>query len=73
MQELLGAADAKSTSIYASAYGKNAEAEEFYRFTKTLEAYESILDSDSTVILSTDSDLFRLLKGEEAGRTPEGP
>jgi membrane protease subunit HflC len=66
VQELLGEADAQSTAIYAAAYGKDARAEEFYRFTKTLEAYGNILDSDTTVILSTDSDLFRLLKGEGA-------
>ena len=71
VQETLGEADARSTSIYASAYGKNAEAEEFYRFTKTLEAYGSILDADSTVILSTNSDLFRLLKGEGTGKGAE--
>ena len=71
VQELLGAADAKSTAIYAAAYGKDAKAEEFYKFTKTLEAYGSILDADSTVILSTDSDLFRLLKGEGAESTDE--
>jgi membrane protease subunit HflC len=66
VQELLGEADAQSTAIYADAYGKDARAEEFYKFTKTLEAYGNILDSDTTVILSTDSDLFRLLKGEGA-------
>ena len=62
VQETLGKADAESTSIYAAAYGKTPDAEEFYRFTKTLEAYSSILGRDSTVILSTDSELFGLLK-----------
>ena len=66
VQETLGKADAESTAIYAAAYGQSPEAEEFYRFTKTLEAYSSILDNDSTVILSTDSELFDLLKGEKA-------
>jgi membrane protease subunit HflC len=69
VQELLGEADAQSTAIYADAYGKDARAEEFYKFTKTLEAYGNILDSDTTVILSTDSDLFRLLKGEGANES----
>lgn len=65
VQETLGKADAESTSIYAAAYGNSPAAEEFYGFTKTLEAYSSILNQDSTVILSTDSELFRLLKGEK--------
>ena len=65
VQETLGKADAESTSIYAGAYGQTPEAEEFYRFTKTLEAYTDILSRDSTVILSTDSELFGLLKGEK--------
>ncbi len=63
VQEILGEAEAESTAIYANAYAKNAAAREFYRFTKTLEAYDDILDRDSTVILSTDSELFELLKG----------
>jgi membrane protease subunit HflC len=73
VQETLGKADAESTAIYAKAYGPSKEAEEFYRFTKTLEAYSSILDRDSTVILSTDSELFELLKGgqkKESGNKP---
>ncbi len=71
VQELLGDADAKSTAIYAGAYGKNASTEEFYKFTKTLEAYSRILGSDSTVILSTDSELFGLLKKMEPGAAEE--
>ncbi|NNC88798.1 MAG: protease modulator HflC [Akkermansiaceae bacterium] len=62
VQEVLGEADAQSTAVYAGAYGKNSRTEEFYQFTKTLEAYGEILGSDSTVILSTDSELFGLLK-----------
>jgi len=64
VQQTLGESDAKATKIYADAYGKDDGAKEFYEFTKTLEAYESILDSGTTVVLSTDSELFHLLKGE---------
>ena len=64
VQSILGAADAESTRIYAEAYGGSPEREDFYEFVKTLEAYDDILDSNTTVILSTDSDLFRLLKGK---------
>ena len=63
IQSILGEADAESTRIYAEAYGGTPERESFYEFVKTLEAYDKILDENTTVILSTDSDLFKLLKG----------
>ncbi|MEN8680733.1 MAG: protease modulator HflC, partial [Akkermansiaceae bacterium] len=60
VQSILGEADAESTRIYAEAYGGSEQRESFYEFVKTLEAYDEILDEKTTVILSTDSDLFRL-------------
>lgn len=63
IQTELGRADAESTRIYAEAYGATPEQEEFYSFTKTLEAYQEILGKDTSLILSTDSDLFQMLKG----------
>lgn len=65
VQSIMGEADAESTRIYAEAYGGTPERENFYRFFKTLEAYDEILDDKTTVILSTDSDLFRLLNGSK--------
>ena len=65
IQSILGEADAESTRIYAEAYGGTPERESFYEFVKTLEAYDKILDEKTTVILSTDSDLFKLLKGSK--------
>lgn len=59
VQELEGAADAEATGIYADAYGRNAD---FYAFLKTLETYRLALRENTVVVLSTDSDLFRLLK-----------
>ena len=66
VQELLGAAEAEATEIYAEAYGKSADSEDFYRFLKTLETYQEVLDKETTVIFSTESDLFGLLK-QKAG------
>lgn len=66
IQSILGEADAESTRIYAEAYGGTPEREGFYVFVKTLEAYDKILDEKTTVILSTDSDLFKLLKGSKS-------
>ena len=62
VQELTGAADATASEIYARAYTASPAAADFYAFTKTLETYKDTLGRDSTLILTTDSDLFRLLK-----------
>jgi membrane protease subunit HflC len=59
-QEVKGAADAKATAIYARAYGKDPE---FYQFTKTMETLSGTLDDKAWLILSTDSDLLKYLKG----------
>jgi membrane protease subunit HflC len=59
-QEIKGAADAESTRIFAEAFGRDPE---FYSFTKTLELYGEALNKDSELVLSTDSELFKYLKG----------
>jgi modulator of FtsH protease HflC len=61
-QKIRGEADAKATEIYARAYTQNAQAAEFYEFMKTMETYLTIFSRDSTLMLSTDSELFKLLK-----------
>jgi modulator of FtsH protease HflC len=62
VEEIRGLADAKATSIYASAYNQNREAVEFYEFTRTMQAYKSIIGENTTLMLSTDSELFKFLK-----------
>ena len=62
VQQIRGEADAKATEIYAQAYTQNPQAAEFYAFLKTLDAYHKIFTKDSTLVLSTDSDIFSLLK-----------
>ena len=59
-QILRGEGDAKAVEIYANAFKSDPN---FYEFIRTLEAYEKVVDKKSTLILSTDSDLFKLLKG----------
>ena len=63
VEEIRGLADAKATEIYASAYNQNAEAVAFYEFTRTLESYKFIIAENTTLVLSTDSELFKFLKG----------
>ena len=68
VEEIRGLADARATEIYASAYNQNSEAVAFYEFTRTMQAYRAILSEDTTLVLSTDSDLFKFFKS----MVPEG-
>ena len=72
VQQIRGESDAKATEIYARAYTQNPRAAEFYTFLKTLETYHKIFTKDSTLVLSTNSDIFALLK-HAAGKTNASP
>ena len=43
VEEIRGVADAKATEIYARAYNQSPEAVAFYQFTRTMQAYKSII------------------------------
>jgi membrane protease subunit HflC len=58
-QEIKGAADAKATTIYASAYGRDPD---LYQFLKSMETLNASLDEKTWLILSTDSELLKYLK-----------
>lgn len=73
VQKIKGDADARASEIYARAYGGSAEAAEFHQFLRTMDAYRKTLDKDTTLLLSTDSDLFRYLKQSSAGRPAVKP
>jgi membrane protease subunit HflC len=60
--EIMGKADAEAAAIYARAYNRTPQAKELYSFLRTLEAYEKTFDANTSIVLSTDSDFFRLLK-----------
>ncbi|MCM2369825.1 protease modulator HflC [Aporhodopirellula aestuarii] len=62
VQEIQGAADAEATEIYASAYNQSKDSVAFYEFIKTMETYQKMLGGDSTLIMTTDSDIFKFLK-----------
>lgn len=59
-EEIMGKADAEAADIYTRAFGVDPE---FYSFLKTMEVYRETLDSDSTLVLSTDSDFLHYMKG----------
>lgn len=60
--EIRGEADAKVIQMTAEAYGRSPE---FYKFLRRLEVFKKTLRGDTRLILSTDSDLFRMLKDPE--------
>ncbi len=62
VQQLRGEADAEATRVYAEAYDRSPEAREYYTFMKTMETYRAVVGGSTNLILSTDSDLFRLFK-----------
>ena len=63
VEEIRGLADAKATEIYARAYNQSPQSVEFYEFTRTMASYEAMIGESTTLVLSTDSDLFKFLKG----------
>jgi membrane protease subunit HflC len=63
-KELRGEGDAAAIKIYAAAFEQDPE---FYSFLRSLEAYEKFLKGGTTLVLRSDSKLFRYL----AGPTPE--
>ena len=66
VQQIRGEADGKATEIYAQAYTQNPQAAEFYNFLKSMETYRKVLTKNATLVFSTDSDLFGLLKRANA-------
>jgi membrane protease subunit HflC len=59
-QQIKGKADAEATRIYALAYNRDPE---FYSFVQTLDVYKEALDEKNALILSTDSEFLKYLKG----------
>ncbi len=61
-EEIKGRADGEAAAIYADAYNKSSQSRELYSFLKSMETFEKTLDTETSVILSTNSDLFKYLK-----------
>ena len=58
-----GEGDALASRIYAQSYKKDPE---FYRFTRSLEAYkETFKDKNDVMLLQPDSDFFSYMKGTD--------
>ncbi|NOZ21578.1 MAG: protease modulator HflC [Planctomycetes bacterium] len=74
-EQIKGKADANATAIYAKAHSKDPD---FYRLVRTLDAYRKFLNENTTVVLSGNSELLKLLSRGELPATkseakPEKP
>jgi membrane protease subunit HflC len=63
-QGVKGEGDAKAASVYAAAYGKNAE---FYAFYRSMQAYrESFASKSDVMVLDPSADFFKYMKNPRA-------
>lgn len=62
-QVIHGRAEAEAIHIYAEAYNQDPD---FYRFLRTLEAFQNTLGQNSSLVISTESAFFDLLKNPAA-------
>ena len=67
-QRIKGEGDAEAIRIYAEAYDADPE---FYKFMRTLASYRKILNEQTTLVLSSDSDLLKLLTDFESHAGPQ--
>lgn len=58
-QRLKAEGDAEASRVYASAFGQNPG---FYKFLRTLQAYEKFLDDSTTLFLPADAEVLRMLR-----------
>ena len=61
-EQIRGRADAKATSVYAAAYNKTKDSRDLYGFMRAMEALEKSFDDKTSLILTTDSELYKYLK-----------
>lgn len=61
-ERIRGRADSTATAIYARAYNRTAASRDLYSFLKSLDVLEKSIDEQSSIILSTESELYRFLK-----------
>ena len=58
-QEIRGKADAEAADIYARVYNKDPD---FYRFLKTMEVYQTTIDENTLLMLTTEGEFLRYLE-----------
>jgi membrane protease subunit HflC len=60
--------DAQATQIYGQAFDQNRQ---FYKFLRTLQAYEKLLDSNTTIFFPADAEIFQMLNSIRAPKAAE--
>ena len=63
IQSIQGVADAKATEIYSAAYNQSKSARELYDLVKTLDTYKQVIDPSTTLVLTTESEVYQLMNG----------
>jgi membrane protease subunit HflC len=63
-QRIRAEGDAEAARIFATAYGRNPA---FYKFQRTLQAYEKLLDENTTIFLPADAEMMRVLYPKRSG------
>lgn len=61
-EKLRGEGDAKSSEIYAQAYGRDAE---FFAFYRSLSAYKKTFSNSNMMVLDPDSEFFQYFKKQK--------
>src|SRR3954447_15208523 len=67
-----GRADAEAAAIYAAAFG-TPDQQELYTFLRSLDVMRAAFEKDTTAVLSTNSDLGRMLKSMAEAVAPANP
>src|SRR3954463_11200901 len=70
--EIEGKADAEAAAIYAAAFGA-PDQQELYTFLRSLDVMRAAFEKDTTAVLSTNSDLGRMLKSMAEAVAPTNP
>jgi membrane protease subunit HflC len=69
-QRIRAEGDAEATRVYAAAYSRNPS---FYKFMRTLQAYEKLLDENTTVFLPADAEVMRVLRPQPSNGALTAP
>jgi membrane protease subunit HflC len=70
--EIEGKADAEAAAIYSAAFG-GPDAQGLYSFLRSLDVMRAAFEKDTTAVLSTNSDLGRMLKSMAEAVAPPNP
>lgn len=61
-EKIKGKADAVAAAIYAQGYNQSSQSKKLYAFLKSMETFEKTFDEKTSIIISTDSELYKYLK-----------